>query len=108
MHWPLAKVIRLIPGKDGKITAVELKTRSGTMLRPIQRAYPFEESWRIEHEPDVERHVYALLSKWKRLRPKQLQEPKCSKKLPDDWAYHHHLSAIFFVESLPVQIAIVP
>ncbi|GFT76163.1 integrase catalytic domain-containing protein [Trichonephila clavipes] len=42
MHWPLAKVIRLIPGKDGKIRTVELKTRTGKMLRPIQRVYPLE------------------------------------------------------------------
>ncbi|GFT44317.1 putative RNA-directed DNA polymerase from transposon X-element [Trichonephila clavipes] len=42
MHWPLAKVIRLIPGKDGKIRTVELNTRTGTMLRPIQRVYPLE------------------------------------------------------------------
>ncbi|GFW09337.1 putative RNA-directed DNA polymerase from transposon X-element [Trichonephila clavipes] len=42
MHRPLAKVIRLIPGKDGKIRTVELKTRTGTMLRPIQRVYPLE------------------------------------------------------------------
>ncbi|GFY11773.1 putative RNA-directed DNA polymerase from transposon X-element [Trichonephila clavipes] len=42
MHWPLAKVIRLIPGKDGKIRTVELKTRTGTLLRPIQRVYPLE------------------------------------------------------------------
>ncbi|GFW81114.1 integrase catalytic domain-containing protein [Trichonephila clavipes] len=42
MHWPLAKVIRLIPGKDGKIRTVELKTLTGTMLRPIQRVYPLE------------------------------------------------------------------
>ncbi|GFS37225.1 hypothetical protein TNIN_172071 [Trichonephila inaurata madagascariensis] len=34
------KVIRLIPEKDGKIRTVELKTRTGTMLRPIQRVYP--------------------------------------------------------------------
>ncbi|GFV39634.1 putative RNA-directed DNA polymerase from transposon X-element [Trichonephila clavipes] len=42
MHWPLAKVIRLIPGKDGKIRTVELKTLTGTILRPIQRVYPLE------------------------------------------------------------------
>ncbi|GFT88545.1 uncharacterized protein TNCV_263251 [Trichonephila clavipes] len=35
-------------------------------------------------------------------------DQQCSLKLPDDWAYHHHLSTIFFVESsaVPVQIAI--
>ncbi|GFQ99237.1 integrase catalytic domain-containing protein [Trichonephila clavata] len=42
MHWPLAKVMRLIPGTDDKIRTVELKTRTGTMLRPIQRVYPLE------------------------------------------------------------------
>ncbi|GFW05643.1 putative RNA-directed DNA polymerase from transposon X-element [Trichonephila clavipes] len=42
MHWPLAKVIRPIPGKYGKIRTVELKDRSGTMLRPLQRVYPSE------------------------------------------------------------------
>ncbi|GFS54436.1 putative RNA-directed DNA polymerase from transposon X-element [Trichonephila clavipes] len=42
MHWPLAKVIRLISGKDGKIRTVKLKTHTGTMLRPIQRVYPLE------------------------------------------------------------------
>ncbi|GFY20922.1 putative RNA-directed DNA polymerase from transposon X-element [Trichonephila clavipes] len=40
MHWALAKVIRLISGKKGKIRTVELKTRTGAMLRPIQRVYP--------------------------------------------------------------------
>ncbi|XP_035211173.1 uncharacterized protein LOC118185437 [Stegodyphus dumicola] len=42
MHWPLAKVIRLIPGKDGKVRTVELKTQAGTLLRPIQRVFPLE------------------------------------------------------------------
>ncbi|GFS32573.1 integrase catalytic domain-containing protein [Trichonephila inaurata madagascariensis] len=41
MHWALAKVIWL-PGKNGKIRIVELKTRTGAMLRPIQRVYPLE------------------------------------------------------------------
>ncbi|GFW01838.1 putative RNA-directed DNA polymerase from transposon X-element [Trichonephila clavipes] len=36
------RVIRLIPGKNGKIRTVELKTHTGTMLRPIQRVYPLE------------------------------------------------------------------
>ncbi|GFY66759.1 integrase catalytic domain-containing protein, partial [Trichonephila inaurata madagascariensis] len=42
MHWPLVRVIWPIPGKDGKIRTVELKTRTGTMLRPIRRVYPLE------------------------------------------------------------------
>ncbi|GFV89031.1 hypothetical protein TNCV_4912311 [Trichonephila clavipes] len=42
MHCPVAKVFRLIPGKDDKIRTVELKTQTGAMLRPIQRVYPLE------------------------------------------------------------------
>ncbi|GFQ93068.1 hypothetical protein TNCT_187011 [Trichonephila clavata] len=41
-HWSLAKVIRLIPEKNGKIRTLELKTRAGAMLRPFQRVYPME------------------------------------------------------------------
>ncbi|KFM73305.1 hypothetical protein X975_15135, partial [Stegodyphus mimosarum] len=42
MHWRLARVIRLIPGKDGKVRTVELKTQAGVLLRPIQRVFPLE------------------------------------------------------------------
>ncbi|GFU78901.1 integrase catalytic domain-containing protein [Trichonephila clavipes] len=38
----LAKIIELIPGRDGKIRTVRLKTQHGKMLRPIQRIYPLE------------------------------------------------------------------
>ncbi|KFM59784.1 hypothetical protein X975_08509, partial [Stegodyphus mimosarum] len=39
MHWPLARVVRLIPGKDGKVRTVELKTQAGVLLRPIQQEW---------------------------------------------------------------------
>ncbi|GFT54286.1 DUF5641 domain-containing protein [Nephila pilipes] len=42
LFWPLAKIIELIPGRDGKIHTVKLKTQHGTVLRPIQRIYPLE------------------------------------------------------------------
>ncbi|GFT72888.1 integrase catalytic domain-containing protein [Trichonephila clavipes] len=37
LFWALAKIIELIPGRDGKIRTVRLKTQHGKMLRPIQR-----------------------------------------------------------------------
>ena len=44
--WPLARVLELIPGKDGTCRLVPLKTRvgrkTGEALRPIQRVYPLE------------------------------------------------------------------
>ncbi|GFX04795.1 integrase catalytic domain-containing protein [Trichonephila clavipes] len=42
LFWALAKSIELIPGRDGKIRTVRLKTQHGKMLRPIQRIYPLE------------------------------------------------------------------
>ncbi|GFS30481.1 uncharacterized protein NPIL_49611 [Nephila pilipes] len=42
LFWPLAKIIELIKGSDGKIRTVKLKTQHGTVLRPIQRIYPLE------------------------------------------------------------------
>ncbi|GFU22779.1 integrase catalytic domain-containing protein [Trichonephila clavipes] len=42
LFWALAKIIELIPGRDGKIRTVRLKTQDGKMLRPIQRMYPLE------------------------------------------------------------------
>ncbi|GFS74177.1 DUF5641 domain-containing protein [Nephila pilipes] len=42
LFWPLAKIIELIPGRDGTIRPVKLKTQHGTVLRPIQRIYRLE------------------------------------------------------------------
>ncbi|KAJ8967667.1 hypothetical protein NQ314_002705 [Rhamnusium bicolor] len=37
LDWPLAIVQDLLPGKDGEVRLVRLKTAGGTMLRSIQR-----------------------------------------------------------------------
>ncbi|GFT93756.1 integrase catalytic domain-containing protein [Trichonephila clavipes] len=42
LFWALAKIIELIPGRDGKIRTNRLKTQHGKILRPIQRIYPLE------------------------------------------------------------------
>ncbi|GFV25994.1 integrase catalytic domain-containing protein [Trichonephila clavipes] len=42
LFWALAKIIELIPGRDGKIHTVRLKTQHGKMLRPIQLIYLLE------------------------------------------------------------------
>ncbi|GFY26769.1 integrase catalytic domain-containing protein [Trichonephila clavipes] len=44
IYWPLAKVIKLIPGRDGRVRVVEVSTSSGSFLRLIQRLYPLEVS----------------------------------------------------------------
>ncbi|GFT71728.1 integrase catalytic domain-containing protein [Trichonephila clavipes] len=42
--WPLAREIKLIPGKDGLVRTVKLRTQSCTLIRPIQRVFPLEVS----------------------------------------------------------------
>ncbi|GFY77867.1 DUF5641 domain-containing protein [Trichonephila inaurata madagascariensis] len=44
LQWPLARVIKLISGKDGLVRTVKLKTQSCTLIRPIQRVFPLEVS----------------------------------------------------------------
>jgi hypothetical protein len=41
VDWPLAVIEELIPGRDGEVRLVRLRTASG-VLRPVQRAYPLE------------------------------------------------------------------
>ncbi|GFU32402.1 DUF5641 domain-containing protein [Nephila pilipes] len=44
LQWPLARVIKLIPGKDGLVRTVKRRTQSCTLIRPIQRVFPLEVS----------------------------------------------------------------
>ncbi|GFT01968.1 integrase catalytic domain-containing protein [Trichonephila clavipes] len=44
LQWPLTRVIKLIPGKDGLVRTVKLKTKSCPLTRPIQRVFPLEAS----------------------------------------------------------------
>ncbi|GFS88748.1 DUF5641 domain-containing protein [Nephila pilipes] len=42
LFWPIAKIIELIPGRDGEIRTVRLKTQHGSVIRPVQRIFPLE------------------------------------------------------------------
>ncbi|GFT86135.1 DUF5641 domain-containing protein [Trichonephila clavipes] len=42
INWPMAKIVKSFPGKDGRIRVVEVKTPSGNFIRPIQKLYPLE------------------------------------------------------------------
>ena len=44
LQWPLARIIELLPGKDGVVRTARMKTQHGILLRPIQRLYPLEVS----------------------------------------------------------------
>ncbi|XP_011700215.1 PREDICTED: uncharacterized protein LOC105457307, partial [Wasmannia auropunctata] len=42
LDWPLARVVKVLPGKDGVTRVVKLKTATGELVRPVQRLYPLE------------------------------------------------------------------
>ncbi|UYV65068.1 hypothetical protein LAZ67_3003034, partial [Cordylochernes scorpioides] len=42
LHWPLARIIQLYPGKDGLVRVTKVKTSSGDKIRPIQKLYNLE------------------------------------------------------------------
>ncbi|KAF8788936.1 hypothetical protein HNY73_006924 [Argiope bruennichi] len=42
LNWPLARVLELLQGKDGKVRTVKLRTENGVFLHSIQRIYPLE------------------------------------------------------------------
>ncbi|GFT25544.1 integrase catalytic domain-containing protein [Nephila pilipes] len=42
LHWPLAKIIEIFPGRDNVVRLAKVKTDNGIFLRPIQRLFPLE------------------------------------------------------------------
>lgn len=43
-EWPLGVIDELLPGKDGKVRVVKVRTASGLLTRPLQRIFPLEVS----------------------------------------------------------------
>ncbi|GFR28946.1 integrase catalytic domain-containing protein [Trichonephila clavata] len=42
LYWPLAKVLELLPGREGNIRTLKLKCGNAEMIRPVQRLFPLE------------------------------------------------------------------
>ena len=42
INWKLAVVQELLPGRDGHVRAVNIRTQGGTTNRPISKLYPLE------------------------------------------------------------------
>jgi len=69
---PMAKILELIPGKDGIVRVARLKFKKGEILRPIQRLFPLEVPLDEAH-PIVKQ---GLKEKPKRDEPHQPKEIK--------------------------------
>ncbi len=42
--WPLARIVKLVPGRDGRTRVAEVKTESGTYLRPAAKLHILEKA----------------------------------------------------------------
>lgn len=42
VFWALARVTKLMPGKDGLVRVAQVKTESGELLRPVKKLYYLE------------------------------------------------------------------
>ena len=42
--WPLARIIRVIPGRDDVVRVVELKTKDGVYTRPVSSLFKLEDN----------------------------------------------------------------
>ena len=49
LQWPLAKVVKVHPGSDGKVRSVDVRTAKGIVCRPIQRLHRLE----VCHLPEI-------------------------------------------------------
>ncbi|GFQ92404.1 DUF5641 domain-containing protein [Trichonephila clavata] len=54
LSWPIAKIIELIPGRDGEIRTIRLKTQHGTVIRPVQRIFPLEVQTIAKNDKELE------------------------------------------------------
>lgn len=62
IFWPMAKVIKLYPGKDTNVRVVRLKTSTKEMVRPVQKIYPLELESSVEEKQIVEGEKEAIVS----------------------------------------------
>ena len=47
--WPLARITKVLPGRDEIVRVVELKTRDGTYTRPVSCLYKLEDDVENNH-----------------------------------------------------------
>ena len=52
--WPLARVTKTMPGEDGVVRVVELKTKDGVYTRPVLKLRRLEDSEVPQGEGNVE------------------------------------------------------
>lgn len=49
-EWPLGRILEVYPGRDGNVRVAKVKTKLGSLLRPLQRLCPLE----VPHPKSIE------------------------------------------------------
>lgn len=49
LKWPLARIVEVIKGKDGKVRVARLKTHDGEMTRPIAKLCPLPSASKVDN-----------------------------------------------------------
>ena len=79
--WPMAFVVKLFPGSDGRTRGVQLKTKNGTIERPVQHLYPLELQCDLEKTGPEKKIPLNPLAK--DFRPKRAVAMEASKKIKE-------------------------
>ncbi|KAJ8928095.1 hypothetical protein NQ314_019375 [Rhamnusium bicolor] len=53
LRWPLARIVEIIPGADGKVRVVKLRTKDGIFTRPIAKICPLPDERKLEEVPKI-------------------------------------------------------
>ena len=43
-QWPLARITKVLPGKDNVVRTVEVRTKNATYTRPVTKLYKLEDN----------------------------------------------------------------
>ena len=43
--WPLGRIVKTMPGKDGVVRVVEVRNRSGVYTRPVSKVFKLEDDF---------------------------------------------------------------
>lgn len=71
--WPLGLVVKVIPGEDGIVRTVRVKTEYGEKVRPVGRLYPTE----ISAVSEVTAEVKSIAKKVKMIQQQQDETDQC-------------------------------
>ena len=50
--WPLARITKVMPGKDHVVRVVEVRTKDGEYVRPVSKLYKLEELEEFEEDTE--------------------------------------------------------